>query len=58
MLFRSDELGDVFQLINNQQDNPWVKDLTGLFKKLYNSWSLLVTAESVHDDSITINHPE
>ena len=52
-----DELGDVFQLINNQQDNPWVKDLTGLFKKLYNSWSLLVTAESVHDDSITINHP-
>jgi len=52
-----DELGDVFQLINNQQDNPWVKDLTGLFKKLYNSWSLLVTAESVHEESITINHP-
>jgi hypothetical protein len=26
-----DELGDVFQLINAQQDNPWVTDLMGHF---------------------------
>jgi hypothetical protein len=52
-----DELGDVFQLINGQQDNPWVTDLMGHFKKLYNSWDIVITAESMKDESTTINHP-
>jgi hypothetical protein len=52
-----DELGDVFQLINGQQDNPWVTDLIGHFKKLYNSWEIIITAETMKDVSDTINHP-
>jgi hypothetical protein len=52
-----DELGDVFQLINGQQDNPWVTDLIGHFKKLYNSWEIIITAETMKDESTTINHP-
>src|SRR5262249_16697668 len=40
-----------------QQDNPWVTDLMGHFKKLYNSWEIINTAESVRDESVTINHP-
>src|SRR5262245_12817712 len=52
-----EELGEVFQLINGQQDNPWVTDLMGHFKKLYNSWEIINTAESVRDESVTINHP-
>lgn len=38
-----DELGDVFQLVNSQQANPWVTDLMGHFKKLYNSWDVIIT---------------
>jgi len=52
-----DELGDVFQLINGQHDNPWVTDLIGHFKKLYNSWEIIITAETMRDESTTINHP-
>jgi len=52
-----DELGDVFQLINGQHDNPWVRDLIGHFKKLYNSWEIIITAETMKDESTTINHP-
>jgi hypothetical protein len=52
-----DELGDVFQLINGQQDNPWVTDLIGHLKKLYNSWQIIITAESMKEKSVTINHP-
>src|SRR5262245_16670497 len=52
-----DELGDVFQLINSQKDNAWVTDLIGHFKKLYNSWELIKTAESMRDESVMINHP-
>jgi hypothetical protein len=52
-----DELGDMFALINNQQGNPFIKDLMGLFKKLYNAWSIIITAEKVHEESVTINHP-
>jgi hypothetical protein len=52
-----DELGDVFQLINSQQANPWVTDLMGHFKKLYNSWDIIITAETMRDQSTTINHP-
>jgi hypothetical protein len=52
-----DELGDVFQLINGQQDNPWVTDLMGHFKKLYNSWEIINTAETMKDATVAINHP-
>jgi hypothetical protein len=52
-----DELGDVFQLINSQKDNAWVRDLIGHFKKLYNSWEIVITAESMKDESVVINHP-
>jgi len=52
-----DELGDLFQLINSQEDNPWVKDIVGVFKQLYTSWGLLITAESMDRESVTINHP-
>jgi hypothetical protein len=52
-----DELGDVFQLINGQPNNPWVTDLMGHFKKLYNSWDIIITAETMRDVSTTINHP-
>jgi hypothetical protein len=52
-----DELGDVFQLIHGQDRNPWVTDLIGHFKKLYNSWEIVVTAESMKEESVMINHP-
>jgi hypothetical protein len=52
-----DELGDVFQLINGQKDNPWVTDLIGHFKRLYNSWEIIKTAETMRDESVMINHP-
>ena len=52
-----DELGDLFQLINGQEDNPWVRDLIGYFKQLFAAWGLLITAESAHERSETINHP-
>ena len=52
-----DELGDVFQLINGQQDNPWVTDLMGHFKKLYNSREIVNTAETMRDETVAINHP-
>ena len=52
-----DELGDLFQLINGQDNNPWVRDLIGHFKELYASWSLMITAESAYHKSVTINHP-
>src|SRR5262249_49069625 len=52
-----DELGDVFQLINGQQDNPWVTDLMGHFKKLYNSWEIINTAETMKDETVANNHP-
>src|SRR5262249_34200230 len=52
-----DELGDLFQLINGQKDNPWVTDLLGHFKKCYNSWQIVNTAETMRDESVTINHP-
>src|SRR5712672_3131674 len=51
-----DELADLFELINKQDDNPWVRDLMGHFKKLYNSWQIYVTAETMKDPSVTINH--
>jgi hypothetical protein len=52
-----DEVGDLFRLVNSQEDNPWVTDIVGLFKQLYASWGLIITAESVGDKSVTINHP-
>lgn len=52
-----DELGDTFQLINSQKDNAWVTDLLGHFKKCYNSWGIINTAETMRDESVTINHP-
>jgi hypothetical protein len=53
----ADELGDMFQLINNQNNNQWVNDIMGHLKRLYNSWELFKTAESVRDESVVINHP-
>jgi hypothetical protein len=44
-------------LIHGQQSNPFVTDLIGHFKRLYNSWEIIVTAESMRDESIMINHP-
>jgi hypothetical protein len=52
-----DELGDMFQLIHSQKDNAWVTDLLGHFKKLYNPWQIINTAETMRDESVTINHP-
>jgi hypothetical protein len=52
-----DELGELFMLINSQGPNAFVRDILGQFKKLYNSWGLINTAESVRDESVTINHP-
>jgi hypothetical protein len=52
-----DELGELFMMVNNQHDNAFVRDILGQFKKLYNSWGLINTAESVRDESVTINHP-
>src|SRR6516164_5783616 len=52
-----DELGDTFQLINGQMDNPWVRDILGHFKKCYNSWGIIRSAETMSDESVTINHP-
>jgi hypothetical protein len=52
-----DELGELFMMINSQGTNPFVRDILGDFKKLYNSWGLINTAESVRDESVTINHP-
>jgi hypothetical protein len=52
-----DELGELFQLINSQQANAWVTDLLGHFKKFYNSWQVINTAETMKDESVTINHP-
>jgi hypothetical protein len=56
MISLVDELADLFELINKQDDNPWVRDLMGHFKKLYNSWQIYVTAETMKDPSVTINH--
>jgi hypothetical protein len=52
-----DELGELFMLVNSQGPNAFVRDILGQFKKLYNSWGLINTAESVPDESVTINHP-
>jgi hypothetical protein len=40
-----DEYGDLLRLINSSEGNHYVAALNGLFKKLYNAWETIITAE-------------
>jgi hypothetical protein len=57
MLCLVDELGDEFGKINNQGNNAFVSNLFGLFKKTYNCWETVQTAEKVNEESQKIEWP-
>ena len=57
MLCLVDELGDEFGKINNQGNNAFVSNLFGLFKKAYNHWTVVETAETVSRESQEIVWP-
>jgi hypothetical protein len=52
-----DELGDELALINNQNNNAFVSKLFWLFKKCYNAWATIITAEKVNTESEKIIWP-
>ena len=52
-----DELGDELNLINNQGANQWVSKMIGTFKKCYNAWTTVITAEKVSEESEKILWP-
>jgi len=57
MLCLVDELGDEFGKINQQGNNAFVSNLFGLFKKTYNCWEIVQTAETVSRESQEIVWP-
>jgi hypothetical protein len=52
-----DEIGDELAKFNDQQGNPYVAALVGLFKKLYNAWEVVDTAEKVGVETENITWP-
>jgi hypothetical protein len=52
-----DEIGDELAKFNDQQGNPYVAAHVGLFKKLYNVWEVVDTAEKVGTETENITWP-
>jgi hypothetical protein len=52
-----DELGDELNKINGKNANAYVANITGLLKRCYNAWEIVMTGEKVKEEMVRIDWP-